>query len=571
MSTEEIRVVWEGPQFVNSSLGLVNRQICFELLRHPEISLKIMPTERDSIPERWVSTSTMLKACYQKELGPVEVHVRHQWPPRLIPPNANIHILFQPWEFGTVPKSWVPFIREYVNEVWVYSRYTKDGYIRSTIPEEKIFVVPLGVDFEVFRPDGTCLKLKTDKRFKFLFVGGTIFRKGIDKLLDAYSTTFSDKDDVCLVIKDQGVQTYYKGQTQQTRIRELQQMPNAPEILYLDEEMDPHELAALYRACDCLVHPYRGEGFGLPILEAMASGVPPIIPELGSALDFTDQTTSYRISAKIQRVSLETLDTVLPAEIIDVDTDHLRVVMRSAFENPGDVAQMGQRAFQYARQFSWGNTGDIVASRLQYLRTNAKNKRQPDLLQHLASSILRRIEAEWDTNQVTYKHFLKCFAPGDRILDFGTADDTWIDLLRDYGANGYRVRGMKPDCLLEPERAYAEVLNDIRSFEGTLDGVSMFDVIQRFSVPQVIRLFHAITVKMTYRGRILLTTPHMENETVATKEFWRDIRNVRPYPLELLYGLLQECGFRTIVAGRAKQDKEIILFASMMMNDNPFQ
>ena len=43
-------------------------------------------------------------------------------------------------------------------------------------------------------------------------------------------------------------------------IQELQSRPNAPEIVYLDSELSSEEMIGLYTACDCLVHPYRGEG-----------------------------------------------------------------------------------------------------------------------------------------------------------------------------------------------------------------------------------------------------------------------------------------------------------------------
>ena len=66
------------------------------------------------------------------------------------------------------------------------------------------------------------------KPFKFLFVGGTIHRKGIDLLLEAYATTFTADDPVCLVIKDMGGRSFYRGQTAGERIGEIRQQPARP-------------------------------------------------------------------------------------------------------------------------------------------------------------------------------------------------------------------------------------------------------------------------------------------------------------------------------------------------------
>jgi glycosyltransferase involved in cell wall biosynthesis len=99
-------------------------------------------------------------------------------------------------------------------------------------------------------------------------VGGTIFRKGIDVLLQAYGQAFTSRDEACLVIKDLGTGTFYRGQTAEEPITRFRGTPGAPEVEYLGNDLTSEEMAGRYTACDCLVHPYRGEGFGLPIAES---------------------------------------------------------------------------------------------------------------------------------------------------------------------------------------------------------------------------------------------------------------------------------------------------------------
>lgn len=50
--------------------------------------------------------------------------------------------------------------------------------------------------------------------------------------------------------------------------------------------MTAGQMASLYAATHVLVAPYRGEGFCLPVLEAMAVGVCPIVPRGGPTDDF---------------------------------------------------------------------------------------------------------------------------------------------------------------------------------------------------------------------------------------------------------------------------------------------
>lgn len=365
-------VIWQGSQFVNHSLALVNRELCRRLIRDCH-ELCLIPYEPDEFAPQPGSPLEALQRQVNRPLTTTaDVVVRHQWPPDFTPPPAGHWVMIQPWEFGSLPKSWIEPINSLVDEVWAYTAYVRDCYVRSGIHPDKVFVTPLGVDTGLYLPDGPACPVTSSKSFRFLFVGGTIHRKGIDLLLAAYRQSFTAQDDVCLVIKDMGGASFYQGQTAQDLIRRFSADPAAPEIVYIDQNLPSEEMAALYRSCHCLVHPYRGEGFGLPIAEAMACGVPVIVTGYGAALDFCPPDIAWLVPARevslgVRRIGdLETVDFPWLAE---PDVAALAHLMRGACDHPEEARQRGMAACEHIhRHFSWDHATRCVESRLQELR-----------------------------------------------------------------------------------------------------------------------------------------------------------------------------------------------------------
>ncbi len=366
------RVVWEGSQFVRHSLALINRELCLRLI-DKGFEVSIIPYEKDDFsPEIDPRFEKIAERTNKPLTGRADIHIRHKWPPNFERPRDGYWVMIQPWEFGSLPKDWVGPMSTMLDEMWVPSSFVRECYVRSGIPAERVFVVPNGVDVNRFHPDATPIKLATKKRFKFLFVGGTIPRKGIDILLEVYSSTFTSDDDVCLIIKDMGAKTFYQGQTAQQMIKGYQSAPNAPEIEYIEEMLPDEELSGLYRACDCLVHPYRGEGFGLPIAEAMASGLPVIVTGYGAALDFCPDDVAYLIPATETRLSekrigdLETIDFPWLAE---PDREGLATLMKHVADHREEAAARGKLAAAFIRDhFTWEHAADIAMERIRRLR-----------------------------------------------------------------------------------------------------------------------------------------------------------------------------------------------------------
>ncbi|HVA91132.1 MAG TPA: glycosyltransferase, partial [Chloroflexota bacterium] len=268
---DPVAVRWEGAQFVWHSLSHVNRELCLGLLRGGRVELSLVPTEPDQFrPEDERRFLPLAERCFRPLSRPADVHVRHHFPPRFDPPDEGRLVIMQPWEYGFLPQAWIEPLRKHVSEVWCESGYVMDVYRASGIAEEKLQVIPHGVDTRVFRPEAPPYVFTTEpgaqamaersgERFVFLWVGGTLHRKGFDILLDAYVRAFSAFDDVCLVVKDTCTKTVYRGQNQRERILELAQDRSRPCIVYVEDDLTPHQLAGIYAGANCLVQPYRGE------------------------------------------------------------------------------------------------------------------------------------------------------------------------------------------------------------------------------------------------------------------------------------------------------------------------
>jgi len=281
-------------------------------------------------------------------------------------------VIVLPWEFGSLPKAWIAPLRNLVDEIWVPSRFVRDTFIQSGIPTDRVQVVPNGVEPARFHPGVPPYPLRTTKKFKFLFVGGTIHRKGIDILLESYTQAFMRDDDVCLVIKDMGVGEVYKGQTAGERIAEYQARSAAPEIEYIQDNLRDPQLAGLYTACQCLVHPYRGEGFGLPIAEAMACGLPVMVTGHGAALDFCNDDNAFLIPACVVRYAdkrlsdMETVDYPFQAE---PDEAALRSLLRYVVDFPEEAQRRARAARAYVHgHLTWDRAVSLVEERLRQLK-----------------------------------------------------------------------------------------------------------------------------------------------------------------------------------------------------------
>jgi len=361
-----LRVYWKGPFYTSTSLAIVNRRLVSALLKRGNLDIAIStdPLAPNSLsPEfRALAEHTHFGAAE------ADVTILHEFPPRFAAPAESRYVHVQPWEFGSMPQAWYDALHDDCDEIWVHSTYNRDAYVEAGIAPDRVGIVPHGVDPNVFTPDGPKAALG-DERFRFLFVGATIPRKGIDLLVNAYLAEFTPRDRVALTIKDASTNEY-RGLTRSVDIQALAARPDLARIEYIDQTVPDEAMAQIYRAADCFVLPYRGEGFGMPILEAMASGLPSIVTDGGASDDFVDAQVGWRIpSARVDvDPAIIPFPTVTPPWIREPDKVALQQLLREAFESHEEVRRRGAAAARRARaDWTWDHAAARVERRLETL------------------------------------------------------------------------------------------------------------------------------------------------------------------------------------------------------------
>ena len=145
--------------------------------------------------------------------------------------------------------------------------------------------------------------------------------------------------------------------------------------MHLDADLSDEDMAALYRACDVLVHPYRGEGFAMPVLEAMASGLPVIHTAGGPTDEFCPPQAGWRIRSQRQALPggrVDRFETAGEPWMLEPDAGHLAELLREAAEAGAEErARRGALGRSAALHFGWDRVAALYAERAAALAARA--------------------------------------------------------------------------------------------------------------------------------------------------------------------------------------------------------
>jgi glycosyltransferase involved in cell wall biosynthesis len=263
-----------------------------------------------------------------------------------------VKIIYTMFESDKIPDDWLDFLHT-ADKVLVPSRWCMEVFAKSGIQAE---VVPLGYDDSVFSFEQRKLKNLVKENFTFLHYNAYNVRKGFLEVVKAFITEFDPAEPVRMIFK-----------TVQEQLPALPLIPSQyPNIEIVKGAMEDTDLAKLCARADCFVYPSRGEGFGIPPLEAMATGMPAIVPNAHGISEYFDPQYMYEVKVEKTCPALysryrgatdeETIEKF--GNMVVCDTDDLRRQMRYIYEHQRDAMEMGQRASEYVKNYTYKKTAE---------------------------------------------------------------------------------------------------------------------------------------------------------------------------------------------------------------------
>ncbi|XP_057472238.1 uncharacterized protein LOC130760790 [Actinidia eriantha] len=249
-----------------------------------------------------------------------------------------------------------------MDSIWVPTEFHVSTFVQSGVDSSKVVKIVQPVDVKFFEPvKYTPLDLaslgslvlgsnsgnsNSNKKFVFLSIFKWEYRKGWDVLLKAYLKEFSEGDGVALYLL---TNPYHSDRDFGNKIVEFVEDSDLVKpaggwawVYVIDSHIPQVDLPRLYKAADAFALPSRGEGWGRPLVEAMAMSLPVITTNWSGPTEYITEINSYPLPVDVMS---EVTEGPFKGHLwAEPSADKLQVLMRRVISNPEEAKAKGRQA-----------------------------------------------------------------------------------------------------------------------------------------------------------------------------------------------------------------------------------
>lgn len=364
-------VCYLGPLKDYSGYGEANRHFVAALLEAGvDVCAELVSYSREA--SDFGALGRRIEPCFDNQAD-YRIKILHTTPNvfrRHMEPG-KYHVAHFFWETDKVPDDFAAGL-ELCDEIWTGSK-ANEAAIRKAGVEKPVYIIPQPVDLEFEQQDPYAIG--DFDGFLFYSIFEWTDRKNPEGLLNAYWHEFQDNENVGLLIK-----TYFRDFTLgnkrmiRHRIEQLKARSGLtkfpPVFLYMDL-MDRKHIQRLHQTGDVYVSAHRGEGWGVPQVQAAVAGRPMIATAYGGCHEYFTEDTAHLIDYAM--VPLRGMDHSTAwysgdQNWAEPDVMKFRDALRWCYERPANAREMGQRAQALVRErFSFAAVGKMMADRIKQI------------------------------------------------------------------------------------------------------------------------------------------------------------------------------------------------------------
>lgn len=298
---------------------------------------------RDILKTELFNSGVLLNEQFQDQ----KVGLLYSYPNGVTQLRTAVRLIMTMFESDKIPVDWPDYLKM-ADEVIVPSKWCADVFQKSGITTT---VVPLGYNDKVFKYVDRRVPMEHDEPFTFIHYSSFNIRKGFFEVLEAFSKEFKHDEPVKLILKS-------------TDARPLIPVMKSeyPNIDCIFGHWSEADLAALLGGANCMVYPSRGEGFGITPLEAMATGLPAIVPNAHGISEYFNSNYMLEVKADERCPGLyQSFKGQDVGEMVICDIDDLRKQMRYAYNHQAEMKELGKSASDYVKQYTYEHSAAKLA------------------------------------------------------------------------------------------------------------------------------------------------------------------------------------------------------------------
>ena len=414
-------------------------------------------------------------------------------------------IAYNVWESTRQPEDFFNQLKKF-DQVWVPSKWQRDCMIEQGYDKHKLRVVPEGVDVRKYYPED--IELSDDGRKKFVLFGRWDYRKSTKEIIETFIKTFDKNEPVDLIVSIDNVygEAMDGFKTTEERLEHYGLTDERIKVIHFPSD---DEYVKYLKGADCFVSCARGEGWNLPLIEAMACGTPSIYSNATGQLEFAEGKghpvkIKKRVPTNGNTYGRFEMGEV-PGEYYEPDFDDLSRVMRNVYELSDDAKEKAiKESVEIRNEFTWTRMGLLANVYVSELLKDYKNRESNEIKVTFTDG--PRVEILGETNR---NYFVEFLDKGEVIHSGTISNNMWISA----GRKWFTEWEIKIDG-----ETYHKFNSQGKNVRISLDSKSIGDTIAW--IPYVLEF------KKKWNCNLIVSTFH--NEWFENLSEWEDVKFIHP-------------------------------------------